>query len=123
VALGSIANTSAAVDLALRNVGDRTADLTIAVAASAPSGWVPAGTASTDAFLLKADNAGLPAADPTLAAAYELTLTTTGQSLVAGLLSGLTTDFELWFQTPAAITTGGSVPQTITVTVTAALPP
>ena len=123
-ALGSAANTTAAVDLALRNVGDSTANLTIAVAVSAPSGWAPAAVAAgTDQFLLKVDNAGLPAADPTNPAAYELTLSTVGQSLISGLRSGLSTDFEFYLRTPTAITVGAGIQQTTTVTITAALPP
>ncbi len=123
VVLGSTANTTAAVDLALRNVGDSTANLTIAVVVSAPSGWAPAAAAGTDQFLLKVDNAGLPAADPTNPAAYELTLSTVGQPLINGLRSGLSTDFEFYLRTPTAITVGAGIQQTTTVTITAALPP
>jgi hypothetical protein len=123
IALGATANTTSAVDLALRNVGDSTADLSILVSVSAPSGWTPAGAAGLNQFLLKVDNAGLPAGDPTASSAYELTLSTTGQPLVSGLLSGLATDFEFYLRTPTTITVGAGVLQTTTVTITAALPP
>jgi hypothetical protein len=123
IALNATANTTAAVDLALRNVGDSTANLSILVSVSAPSGWTPAGVAGSNQFLLKVDNAGLPAADPTDPSAYELTLSTVGQALVSGLLSGSATDFECYLRTPTAITVGAGVEQTTTVTITATLPP
>lgn len=124
VALGHTANTaSAGLDLALRNVGASTANLAIDVSDSAPSGWSPAAAAGSDVFLLKVDNASLPAGDPTDPSAYELTLSNTGQSLIANLLSGVATDLELFIGLPTAITSGGGIQQTTTVTITATLPP
>ena len=125
IAPGQTANTVAAPDLRVRNLSTGAVQLLVKTAASAPSGWQPAGAAGTNAFLMRCDNTGTAAAGagPTTAANYALTLTDSNQLLHHLVYSGTLADFELYFAAPSAITIGGGQQQTIVVTVTAQIPP
>ena len=125
VLAGTAHNTVATPDLRVRNLSTGAVQLLVKTAASSPSGWTPAGAAGSNAFLMKCDHAGTASAGagPTTAANYALTLTANNQIMHSLVYSGLLADFELYFAAPSTITIGGGRQQTITVTITAQVPP
>ena len=121
--LDSTANTvDDSMDLVVRNSGDCSSRLRIACANSSPSTWTPGGSSGSNTFVLKA-NGGTAPGSPALAGSYPLTLGTSEQTLVGLLRSGALSDWQLFFHSPTAITIGAGAPQSITVTVTAEVPP
>jgi fibronectin-binding autotransporter adhesin len=108
------------ISLSIKNADDRSVRLMIKTSDST-SAWTPDTSAGVNKFLLKAHN-GIPAS-ATTASNYDLTLTTSDQTLRNVLYSGQTTPLNLYFQAPTSITVGGGTPQTITVTITAQIPP
>jgi hypothetical protein len=121
VTSGAAANSSASgLALGVRNAGDRSVAISVAVADSTPSGWEPAAGAGTNAFLAKSDLAPATPADP---ASYALTLANADAEMLALLRSGHSSGWGLYFQAPTALTVGGGIQQTIAITLTAQLAP
>jgi fibronectin-binding autotransporter adhesin len=121
ISLGDPRNTvTDGINLGMSNDSDISVELLIKVGNST-SGWTPHTSAGTNQFLVKALN-GTPAS-PTSAGDYNRTLSGTDQSLINPLYTGQSTGLNLYFQAPTSITVGGGTAQTITVTITAQVPP
>ena len=124
LSVGSIANSlDSGIDLTVRDTGNCNVDLSIASAATAPSNWSPAASAGANAYLMKAGTSAAANGARTTPASYALTLTSSAQGLTSGLLSGTTSAYALYFQAPTSITSGSATPQTIVITISAALAP
>jgi autotransporter-associated beta strand protein len=122
--VGTAGNTvTSGVDLTVLNGGNCNANLTIASAASSPSSWAPGASAGVNTYLMRADASGAASSAPANAASYGMTLSTSAQSLIGGLSTGQTTPLFLYFVAPTSVTSGGGVPQTVVVTITASLAP
>jgi fibronectin-binding autotransporter adhesin len=119
--LGQSSNTvNDGINLGMRNVSDTSVQLMIKVSNST-SGWTPNSSAGANQFLVKALNGTpSPANDPDQ---YLITLSGTDQSLRNPFYTGQTTPLNLYFQAPTSITSGSGTTQTITVTLTAQVPP
>ena len=122
--VGAIANSlDSGVDLTVRDTGNCNVDLSIASAETAPSNWSPAASAGADAYLMKAGTSAAASGARTSPASYALTLTSSAQGLTNGLLSGTTSAYALYFQAPTSVSSGSATPQTIVITISAALAP
>ena len=122
--VGSTANSlDSGVDMAVRNAGNCTVDLTIASTATGPTNWAPAASAGANVYLMKAATSAAANVGRTSPASYPLTLTTTAQNLTSGMLSGATPAYALFFKAPTSITSGSATPQTIVITIVATLAP
>jgi len=124
VSLGTIANTiSSGLNLTIANVGNCNLNLTVTSAAGSPSNWLPGASAGLNTYMMLADSTGASTSAPSSPASYGLSLTTSQQSLVSGLLTGATTPFALYVQLPTTISSSAGVPQSVAITITANLPP
>lgn len=122
LAYGDSKNTSTdGLSLTVRNIGDTSQRLRVSTANSSPSAWTPgAADAGSNSFFVKADVAP---ATPSSAASYSVTVGTSASTLVSLLRSGSESPCVLFFKAPTGLTVGGGIAQTITVTITADIPP
>jgi hypothetical protein len=124
VSLGTIANSvTSGLNLTIANIGNCNLTLTVASAAGSPSNWLPGASAGLNTYMMLADSTGASTGAPTNPASYNLTLTTSQQSLVNGLLSGATTPFALYVALPTTINGNAGIAQTVAITITATLAP
>lgn len=104
----SIGTTSSSYTVTNDNSGG-TEDVLISVGNSTPSGWTPSATTSpsSNIFVLQQTNSS------------GAVITGTNTTLVSGLANNGTRSLTLYFTTPASVTVGEGVQQTITVILTA----